>query len=175
MNTALDMEGRKALCVVQINGPINSGKSTVGRSLAAMLPDARFIDGDDHGAAATLARSEQWAIAIARIECEIETADYRYLVVTYPINHSEFERLLAACGRRSAQFVVVTLNPPLATALSDRGSRKLTAWEKKRIVEMYKEGYHARPFSCLLIDTSCRSPQDCARAIANHVASADSG
>ena len=173
MNSTLDLDGGKALSVIPINGPINSGKSTVGRALAIMLPDAKFIDGDDHDATATLPGPEKWAVAIARIECHIETADCRYLVVAYPINHGEFKRLLAACQRRSAQFVVVTLNPPLETALSDRGSRRLTPWEKKRIVEMYMEGYQARPFSGLFIDTSRRSPQDCARAIANHVESAD--
>ena len=135
MNSALDIDGGKALSVIQINGPINSGKSTVGRALAIMLPDAKFIDGDDHDATATLPGPEKWAVAIARIECHIETADCRYLVVAYPINHGEFKRLLAACQRRSAQFVVVTLNPPLETALSDRGSRKLTPWKRSELLK----------------------------------------
>ena len=173
MNTAPDLEDGRALSVIHINGPINSGKSTVAHALALMLPNARFIDGDDHDAVAMHPGTNKWAAAIARIERQIEIADCRYLVVTYPIDDEEFEQLLATCKRRSARFFVVTLNPPLETALSDRGARKLTAWEKKRIVEMYKEGYQARAFSSLLIDTSCRLPQDCARTISSYVEGAD--
>jgi len=169
MDTSLDVDGSKVLSVIQINGPINSGKSTVGRSLAVMLADARFIDGDDHDAAVISPGLEKWTIAMARIVCQIETASCRYLVVAYPIDYDQFEQILATCTKRAAQFIVVTLNPPLETALSDRGSRKLTFWERKRIVEMYEDGYQARSFSSLFIDTSGRAPQDCAREIASYI------
>lgn len=102
MRRALDIDAGGPLSAIQINGSINSGKSTVGRSLAALPSTARFIDGDDHDAAATLPGIDKWAVAIARSERHIEIANSWYLVVAYPINHGDFDRLLAACNRRSA-------------------------------------------------------------------------
>jgi gluconate kinase len=37
------------MIVICLNGPINVGKSMIGRVLADRLPDAEFIEGDDHG------------------------------------------------------------------------------------------------------------------------------
>lgn len=171
MNTALD--SGKALSVLAINGPINSGKSTLGRSLAEMLPDARFIDGDEHDLSAMPPGPQKWAAAIAHIEHQVEAAEGSYLVVAYPLNCGDFERLRAVCQKRAARLVVVTLNPPLETALSHRGGRKLTPWEKMRIVEMYQEGYQAQTFSNLFVDTSCCVPLDCAKAIVSYLEHAD--
>jgi hypothetical protein len=124
------------LIVIQINGPINSGKSTVGRALANILPDANFIDGDDHGVSEDVPAAIEWAMALTRIERHIEDANCSYLVVAYPIDHASFEQLRSACERRAAGFFVVTLSPPLEMALTDRGDRRLTHAERQRIVEM---------------------------------------
>jgi len=64
----------------------------------------------------------------------------------------------------------VTLAPTLAAAQSDRGGRVLTAWERQRIAQMYLEGYAARPFSDLVLDTSATDAQTSARQIAQWLA-----
>ncbi|MEE1655549.1 shikimate kinase [Microvirga sp. CF3062] len=142
------------LTVVHINGPINSGKSTLGRALVDSLLDASFIDGDDHDAPDDAPLSVRIEAALRRIEMEIATRQGRHLVVAYPLDGADYERLKAASDRRGARFLVLTLAPPLEVALTNRGQRALSSEEKRRIVEMYDEGYHARSFSDLVLDTS---------------------
>ncbi len=152
--------------VIHLNGPINSGKSTVGAALAALLPGARFIEGDDHGAPSHLPCTEQWALALDRITDLIASATEPCLVIAYPLEQDSYERILAACARRSARLRVVTLAPTLEAARTDRGGRVLTDWERQRIAQMYLEGYASRPFSDLLLDTSGTDAQSSARQIA---------
>lgn len=159
------------LTVIHLNGPINSGKTTIGLALARVLPDARFIDGDDHDAPEDAPFDVQWAIALERLVTQIANARERHLVIAYPIGDPEFERLRAAC---EARLFVVTLAPPEAIASSNRGSRALTDWERSRIAEMYREGYASRPFSRMVLDTSDATPDACAARIARHVAATES-
>ncbi|EDT40760.1 hypothetical protein [Burkholderia ambifaria] len=160
------------LTVIHLNGPINSGKTTIGLALARVLPDARFIDGDDHDAPQDAPFDVQWAIALERLVTQIANARDRHLVIAYPIGEAEFERLRAACDARDARLFVVTLAPPEAVASSNRGARALTDWERNRIAEMYREGYAARGFSDCVIDTSQASANACAKRIAQHVGAA---
>nr|WP_272148404.1 shikimate kinase [Burkholderia cepacia] len=135
-----------------------------------MLPDARFIDGDDHDAPEDVPFDVQWAIALERLVMHIADARERHLVIAYPIGEAEFERLHAACAARDARLYVVTLAPPEAVAASDRGVRTLTDRERQRIAEMYREGYAARAFSDCLVDTSKASADECAADIARRAA-----
>ena len=158
------------LTVIHLNGPINSGKTTIGRALSRALPGARFIDGDDHDAPDDAPFDVQWAIALERLVTQITHASERHLVIAYPIGEAEFERLRAACDARDARLFVVTLAPPEAIASSNRGTRALTDWERQRIAEMYREGYAARAFSDCFVDTSTASADACALEIARSVA-----
>lgn len=92
-----------ALTVIHLNGPINSGKTTIGLALARALPDARFIDGDDHDAPVDAPFDVQWAIALERLVTQITHARERHLVIAYPIGETEFERLRAARSGRSVE------------------------------------------------------------------------
>ncbi|WP_420211222.1 shikimate kinase [Burkholderia aenigmatica] len=159
-----------ALTVIHLNGPINSGKTTIGLALARVLPDARFIDGDDHDAPEDAPFDVQWAIALERLVTQIANARERHLVIAYPIGETEFERLRAACDARDARLFVVTLAPPEAVASSNRGLRALTDWERQRVADMYREGYASRAFSDCLIDTSTASADACTDDIARRVA-----
>ncbi|WP_246174610.1 ATP-binding protein [Pandoraea terrigena] len=151
--------------MIHINSPISSGKSTIGSALAHVLPHTDLIEGDDHGAPEHLPREVQWAIAFERIEQSIRDTQCQYLVVAYPIDESQFLRLNAACRHRSARLVVVTLAPPMKTALADRGVRKLTRWERERIIEMYAQGYQSRSFTDVFIDTSRGTVNECVNKI----------
>lgn len=151
--------------VIHLNGPINSGKSTLGRALAALIPGAAFIEGDDHGAPDDAPLPRRIATALDRIAALIAQSAADVLVVAYPLDEPACRRLRTAAAARGAAFHVVTLAPPLAVALSDRGGRRLTAWERERIVAMYAEGYADRPFSDLVLDTAASSPEEHARRI----------
>jgi ABC-type multidrug transport system fused ATPase/permease subunit len=151
--------------IICINGPINSGKSTVGRRLAGLLPGAVFIEGDDHGAPEDADLDTVIAIALARIEALIASATGD-LVIAYPLRWQDHARLAAAAGRRGARLFVATLAPPMAVALADRGGRPLSAAERDRIVEMYAEGYAGPAFSDLVLDNAGLTPDQTASAIA---------
>jgi hypothetical protein len=155
--------------IICINGPINSGKSTVGRRLAALLPGAAFVEGDDHGAPDEADLDTVIAVALARIEGQIASAGGD-LVIAYPLRRQDHARLAAAAGRRGARLFVATLAPPMAVALADRGSRPLSTEERDRIVEMYAEGYAGPAFSDLVLDNAGLTPDQTAAAIAEALA-----
>jgi len=140
------------MIVVCINGSINSGKSTVARALAARLEKARFLEGDDHDGH-HLPFDEMVSTAIERLAREIRRdAVHERLVMAYPLRDEDFAALDKAARERGATLLVVTLAPPLDVVLGQRGKRVLDAGETERIREMYAEGYHARPFSSLIVD-----------------------
>jgi hypothetical protein len=151
--------------IICVNGPINSGKSTVARRLAGLLPGAAFVEGDDHDAPDDADLDVVIAAALARIEALIASADCD-LVIAYPMRPQDHARVAAAAVRRGARLFVATLAPPMAVALVDRGGRPLSAAERERIVEMYEEGYAAPAFSDIVLDNAGLSPDQAAAAIA---------
>jgi hypothetical protein len=128
----------------------------------SLLPDAVFIDGDDHDAPDQAPLPVRIEAALCRIEAEIANASEGCLIVAYPLDQVHFERLRAVADRGEARFLVLTLAPPLEVALMDRGTRRLSAEERRRIVEMYGEGYQDRSFSDLVLDTSRLTVQETA-------------
>jgi len=155
--------------IICINGPINAGKSTVGRRLAALLPGAAFVDGDDHDAPDGAGLDIRIAAALARIEALIAAA-VGDLVIANPLRLQDHARLAAAAARRGARLFVTTLAPPMAVALADRGGRPLSAKERDRIIEMYAEGYAAPAFSDLVLDNAVLTPDQAATVVAEALA-----
>jgi hypothetical protein len=100
------------LTVIHLNGPINSGKPSVGRALAGLLPSAVFIDGNDHDAPDDASLGTRIEVALRRIETRIAKATGDYLIVAYPLDQAHYSRLQAASERREARFLVLTLAPP---------------------------------------------------------------
>lgn len=109
------------MLVIILNGPINAGKTTTGRALAAMLPGYRFIEGDDHGATNETPFEVMLEMAFSRLERVIADAETD-LVIAYPLRDEDFARLKAATDARQARLIVVTLAPPLAEAFVNRGT-----------------------------------------------------
>lgn len=157
-----------ALRIIFLNGTINSGKSTVGRCLAALLPQGHFVDGDDHAAQDAPDLVSHIAAALARIETCIENADGD-LVIAYPLRDVDYLRVRKAAQRRHALLHVVTLAPPIEVALANRGTRLLSDDERARICEMYEEGYASRSFSDVVINNADASPEQSAQTIARHL------
>lgn len=154
--------------VVFVNGPVNTGKTTVGKHLAARLAGARFLDGDDHGSAAEglidRIRAAQDFIAAA-----LEEVDAPYLVVAYPLRHEDYGMFTDICRRRGLPFLVVTLAPPLDVALSNRGRRHLTDAERRRVADMYAEGYAQRLFSDITLNNADITAEEASDMIAQYL------
>jgi len=154
--------------VVCLNGSINSGKSTIGRALAQILPNAEFVEGDDHGIPEGTDFHEMIDRAIDRLLRFIHQSQQDFLVISYPLRHEDFVRLQEAARQREATLFVATLAPPLDVTLSNRGARLLSKDERTRIREMYAEGYADRDFSDIFI-TKAESPSVISRSIAEAV------
>ncbi|WP_235913963.1 DUF2062 domain-containing protein [Teichococcus coralli] len=152
--------------VLHLSGPVNSGKSSIGRALAALLPGAAFIEGDEHGLPGNLPRERRWAGALQRIAAAIATSQAPWLVVAYPLDEAGYRCLCSACAARGARLRVVTLAPPLEVALTERGGRALSEAERRRIPDMYAEGYAERAFSEQVFDPGMRTPAENARRLA---------
>ncbi|RKR06850.1 hypothetical protein C7446_0849 [Kushneria sinocarnis] len=140
--------------VIALNGPLNAGKSHVGRELSRRLPEARFIEGDDHGAPPDSPLAVRIGAAMTRLETQVLGMRCRWLIVAFPLREADMARLRRAAEQRGAAICCITLAPPLAVTLANRGARELTAWERMRLPRMYEEGFAQRAFSDLLLDNS---------------------
>lgn len=155
------------MLVIVLNGSVNSGKTVTGRALAQLLPGAVFIDGDDHGVPASVPFEEMTELSLDWLIARVVEATAPILVIARPLRDHDFARLRSAIQTCGARLVVVTLAPPLAIASADRGERKLDAWERNRVPEMYAEGYASRAFSDFVV-TDMTTPSQTASQIADH-------
>lgn len=136
-----------------LSGPIGSGKSTLGRALAGRL-SGDFIDGDDFAAP-----DRPWYCSILQTSRAIVRAGMRVLnerstvVIAYPlgcINWIYFRRKFGDAGVRPH---FVSLKASYASIVAEDRGRVFSQEEHERIQVMIAEGYGARPFSDLIIDT----------------------
>ena len=150
-----------------LNGTVGSGKTAVGRALAGMLPDAAFVDGDDHAGPSHLPRHRRWRVAMtALVELIARSGRRRTLVVAYPLTMAHHGRLRATCGRGHRSLIVVTLATPLTQIVRGRGTRRLDAAEIARARAMWSEGYARWPFAALTLPNTQPSPASAACRIA---------
>lgn len=136
-----------------LSGPIGAGKTTLGRALSERIGGA-FIDGDDHSDPA-----HPWYCSILHTSAAIvrtglaKLGSKPALIIAYPLNcigWIYFRRKFEGAG---IQPVFVTLQASFA-AITGRGrGRSFSNEEKERIQVMIAEGYGARPFSDLLVNT----------------------
>ncbi len=147
-----------------INGPINAGKSTVAKLLAQKVSGGIYVDGDDL-AAGGIPLEEKIPLVLDRIIETARAAAGRHIFVAYPLRLEDWRHLEHALGATGIEAICVTLAPPIAVALSDRPGRSLSEKERRRIREMYDEGYHQRPFSRVICDNGEDTPEQTAERI----------
>ncbi|RZA04311.1 MAG: shikimate kinase [Proteobacteria bacterium] len=155
-----------------LNGPINSGKSTVGAMVATQLRDATFIEG------ATLlkeeASHEDWVddTILEAIDQAIAAAEGGKLpIVACPVRPEDWRVIAAACSGAEVVPICITLAPPLEVALDKRGARELSPEELLRTAKMYKEDYHRREFSSLTLNNGTESPSATSEQVTHFLSS----
>ena len=154
--------------IININGPINSGKSTVSKLLAEQIPNALFIEVDDllsdeEQESLGLYMEQGWAERTNRLakiiaKCKKEQS-CDVVVFAYPITKKLYDEWKVWEDDEDV-FINITLAPSLDVCLQNRGARELDEWEIKRIKQMYDEGYHNPEFADLVIDNSSQAPQE---------------
>jgi hypothetical protein len=158
---------RVAGVIILINGPINAGKTTVGRQLAAMLPQAAHVEVDSlREFVAFLPLAEAIPVSLENAAAVTRNLIRRgfHVVLTYPLGPEDYAYLQEQFSDLGTAVHAFTLSPSLAIALSDRGNRAISDHERRRIREQYADNLHQPSFGST-IDNSVQSPAETAAAI----------
>ena len=164
------------MLLLNINGPINAGKTTVAKLLAQQLPGALFIEVDD-----LLSDEEQEelnldfkgsiALRLERLDTTLQKliaeGTHPLVIFAYPLSASNHARWSALQGH-GVQLKYITLAPDLETCLTNRGTRELTAWETNRIQQMYDQGFQKPEHADLVINNTHQTPAETATQIIRH-------
>ena len=152
--------------IININGPINSGKTTISKLLQEKLPQSLFIEvddllSDDEQVKLKLTREKGWVERLKRLN-EIITQEqkiqrYENIIFAYPMTGKTYHQW-KLWKDENTEFINITLAPKLNICLQNRGTRELNEAEKERIKQMYKEGYNCPEFADLIIDNSTQTP-----------------
>ena len=161
------------MLILNINGPINSGKSTVSKILVNLLPNATFIEVDElmsdkEEAKLGLSMQDGWAERQKRLNETLlalkQSRKYETVIFAYPIGENSYKTWTSMVDKNT-RFMNITLAPSLEECLKNRGTRELDDWERNRIKEMYEEGYQNRPYSDFIINNDNQTPQETAEVI----------
>jgi len=152
---------------------MNSGKSTVSKILVDKFQNAVFIEVDDlmsdeEQKSLGLAMREGWKERHKRLNAKLKafqkSREYDVIIFAYPIADNTYQDW-KAMEDKDTRFMNITLAPSLNECLKNRGTRSLNDWEKKRIREMYAEGYQNRPYADLIINNDHQTPDETAEVI----------
>lgn len=162
------------MIILNINGPINSGKSTVSKILAQELPNSFFIEVDDLTEESEFPEFIQRVNArlsklYAKLELLISDNKYDYVIIAYPMWDKAYKRICEIIGDK-IKFIVVTLNPSKDVCLTNRGTREVSDWDKNRICQMYDQGFNLFYKSDFIIDNSKQTPEQTASDIISYIA-----
>lgn len=161
------------MLILNINGPINAGKSTVGKLLQAKISTSCFIEADD-----LLSDEEQKRLKLdfragirerlKRLDIEIarmtKAKRYETIIFAYPLSERNY-RQWKTYENEDIRLICVTLAPDMENCLKNRGTRTLSDRERQRIREMYEEGYAAPANADLVIHNDHQTPEQTADEI----------
>lgn len=161
--------------IININGPINSGKTTISELLQEKLPRSLFIEvdkllADDEQEKLQLNREQGWAERLRRLDeiivQEKKSQRYDNIIFAYPMTDKMYHQW-KLWEDDNTKFINISLAPNIDICLQNRGTRTLTEGEKARIRQMYQEGYHCSKFADLIINNSFQTPQETLQKILN--------
>ena len=161
------------MLILNINGPMNSGKTTVSKILVNLLPKATFIEVDElmsdkEQESLGLSLKEGWAERKRRLNEKLlalkQSKEYETVIFAYPITEESYQKW-SVLADENTQFLNITLAPSLDECLKNRGTRELTDWERNRIRQMYEEGYQNRSCSDFIINNDNQTTEETAEII----------
>ena len=165
------------MLILNINGPINSGKTTVSKILVDLLPKAIFVEvdelmTDEEEKKLGFSIEEGWTERQRRLNEKLaslkKSCEYETVIFAYPISENSYAKWSAMADEKT-RFINITLAPSLEECLKNRGNRELDDWERNRIREMYEEGYQNRPYSDFIINNDYQTPDETAGIIKGFV------
>ena len=171
------MGERTEMLILNINGPMNSGKSTVSKILVNLLSNATFIEvdelmTDEEEKRLGLSIQDGWAERQKRLNKKLldfkKLHEFETVIFAYPISENSY-KTWSSMADENTKFLNITLAPSLEECLKNRGTRELDDWERNRIKEMYEEGYQNRSYSDLIVNNDNQTPEETAEMIKDFV------
>ena len=153
--------------IILLSGSINAGKTTVSKQIVRLLPRTAHVEVD------YLREFIRWMPLDEAIPLNLQNAaavtrnfaSYGLnVVLSYPLPQDDYDYLMREMTPLGVPIHCFTLNPDLAAALTDRGTRALTEWEMERIPYHYETGINSPPFG-IVIDNTRQAPEETAREI----------
>lgn len=153
--------------VILLNGSINAGKTTVSQQIVEMLPRTAHVEVDD------LSDFVEWMPLLESTPLNLANAAAITrnfvnfgldVVISTPLFQDGYDYLVRELTPLGVPIHCVTLNPGMAAALTNRGTRELTKWELRRIPQLYAEGVHSPSFG-FVIDNAHQTPDETAHRI----------
>lgn len=152
--------------IILINGPMNSGKTTVAKLLAGKLPRTAHVE--------KLRQFIQWMSIEDSIPFNMKniislTRNFveggLNVVISYPVSNENFKLISKEIGQKIHAF---TLSPRLEVVTKNRGSRELAEWEVEQINKNYQEGLQ-NPGYGIVIDNSEQTPEETVAEIMSYL------
>ena len=153
--------------IILLNGSINSGKTTVSKQLLALLPRTAHVEVDDLREFIRCLPLEESIPLNLKNAVAVTQNFVAYglnVVLSYPLSQEDYDYLMRDLKPLGVPIYCVTLNPDLAVALTNRGTRELTEWERQRIPYHYETGINSPPFG-IVLDNTRLTPEETARQI----------
>jgi len=157
--------------IILLNGSINAGKSTVSKRLCEMLPRTAHVEVD------SLREFISWMPLEESIPINIEAAIAvtkvfvrrgLNVIFSYPLRPEDYDIILHEFAELDVRVHGVTLRPRLEVSLTNRGTRRLTDWERSRIPYHYETNLNQPEFG-IIIDNSEQTPDETARQILRYI------
>ncbi len=157
--------------IILLSGSINAGKTTVSKLLVQLLPRTAHVEVDD------LSDFIEWMPLLESIPLNLANAAAvtrnfvmfgLNVIVSSPLRQEDYDYLLRELQPLGVPLHCITLDPSMAVALTNRGTRALTEWELGRIPQLYAEGIPNPAFG-IIIDNSHQTPEETAREILTQI------
>lgn len=162
--------------VILLNGPINSGKTTVAKELVKKLDKCAHIEVDWLREFIRSVALEE-AIPINRentIVVAKNLLNHEFnVIISYPMGQFTVNEIVKTLAQFDQKIFLFTLSPRLDIAMTNRGTRELTENEQERIKYHYDTGV-ANPGIGLVIDNSNQTVAQTVEQILVEITSAQS-
>lgn len=150
--------------IIILNGPINSGKTTVAKILWEKIPNLAHVEIDKiREFIDWMENKPSWEISFSAalsVVREFLKKDLDVLI-TYHISDKGYQQIKKYLELVDKDIFAFTFLPPIHQILTNRGTRELNEWERQRIKETYEKGNYKVSYG-KTIDNSMQTPQETA-------------
>jgi adenylate kinase family enzyme len=153
--------------IIFINGPINSGKSTLAKLLVNELPKTALVEIDAfHEMVEWMPIDEAVPLNLQNAVSVIRNFAQKDLnvIVPYPLSQKNYDYMMDNLKDVNTKIYVFTLAPKIEKTLTNRGTRELNDWERERIKHHYNTGIHKPGFG-EIIDNTDQTAEETAKLI----------